>query len=189
MLSDNNTHGKLVVISGPSGSGKTTICQELAKNPRVRKSISVTTRPPRPREVDGRDYYFVGEHEFEKKLKGGNFVEHARYAGNLYGTLRKPLENALEEGLVYLLEIDVQGALQIIEKYPDAISIFILPPGETVLKERLTGRYTNEEPDVNTRLDMAKEELRFSSRYRYRVVNDKLEEALNEIRNILGLDE
>ncbi|MFQ5957513.1 MAG: guanylate kinase [Candidatus Brocadiales bacterium] len=189
MSSNNgNTTGKLVVISGPSGSGKTTICQELAKDPRVKKSISVTTRPPRSQEEDGKDYYFVGEREFDKKLKEGSFVEYARYSDNLYGTLLEPLESALDEGLVYLLEIDVRGALQIMEKYPDAISIFILPPGEDVLEKRLAERLTDEEPAINARLEIAKEELSFSSRYRYRVVNDKLEDALNEIHNILGLE-
>lgn len=188
-MSSNNGHtnGKLVIISGPSGSGKTTICRELAKDPRVRMSVSVTTRPPRSQEVDGQDYYFVSEREFEKKIEEGCFAEHARYSGTLYGTPRKPLEEALEEGLVYLLEIDVQGALQIMEKYPDAVSIFILPPCKGVLEKRLTDRNTNEGADISSRLDIAEKELQFSSRYRYSVVNDRLEDAVNDICNILGL--
>lgn len=183
-----DTDGKLVIISGPSGSGKTTICRELSRDPRVKKSISVTTRPPRPQEVDGRDYYFVDEREFKERLSSGDFVEHARYSGNLYGTLLRPLEDALREGLVYLLEIDVQGALQIMEKYPDAVSIFILPPGKDALKERLVKRNADKGPDMDTRLDLAREELRYASRYRYCVVNDKLEDAVREIRSILGLE-
>lgn len=187
-MSSNNgsANGKLVIISGPSGSGKTTICKELTKDPKVRASVSVTTRPPRSQEVDGKDYYFVNEREFERKIKEGFFIEHARYSGTLYGTPRKPLEKALEEGLIYLLEIDVQGALQIMEKYPDAISIFILPPGKDVLKRRLAGRNTDKEHDINNRLNIAENELQSSSHYKYRVTNDNLEEAVNEIRNILG---
>jgi guanylate kinase len=187
-MSSNNgsANGKLVIISGPSGSGKTTICKELTKDPKVKASISATTRPPRSQEVDGKDYYFVSEREFERKIKEGFFIEHARYSGTLYGTPRKPLEKALEEGLIYLLEIDVQGALQIMGKYPDAISIFILPPGKDVLKKRLAGRNTDKEPDINNRLNIAENELQSSSHYKYRVTNDNLEEAVNEIRNILG---
>ncbi|MCQ4573753.1 MAG: guanylate kinase [Candidatus Brocadiales bacterium] len=188
MSSDNGgRRGKLVIISGPSGSGKTTICRELVKHPGVKISVSVTTRAPRPREVEGQDYYFVGEDEFGRRVKEGRFVEHARYSGTLYGTLRKPLERALEEGLTYLLEVDVQGALQVMEKYPDAISIFIMPPGEDVLKRRLMDRNTDKEQDINRRLDIAGQELEHSSRYKYRVVNDKLEDALDEIFDILGL--
>ncbi len=188
MSNDNGkTNGKLVIISGPSGSGKTTICRELAKDPRVRVSVSVTTRPPRSQEVNGQDYYFVSEREFEKKIKEASFVEHAQYLGTLYGTLRKPLEEAIEQGLIYLLEIDIQGALQVMEGYPDAISIFILPPEEDVLKKRLTGRNTDKEQDITERLEIAKGELQSSSRYKYHVVNDKLEETLDEICRILEL--
>ncbi len=182
-----NTGGELVIISGPSGSGKTTICKELAKDPRVKISVSVTTRAPRDREVDGRDYHFVSEPEFEEKIREGCFVEHARYSGTLYGTPRQPLEKALEEGLTYLLEIDVQGALQVMEKYPNAVSIFILPPDEDVLKKRLIGRNTDKDRDIAERLNLAKEELRFSSHYRYQVVNDRLEVALEEVYKILEL--
>lgn len=181
--------GKLVIISGPSGSGKTTICLELTKNPRVRKSISVTTRPPRAQERQGRDYYFVTEEEFYKRLKEGRFAEYARYAGYLYGTLLEPLEKALEEGLVYLLEIDVQGARQIQERFPQAVSIFIVPPDEITLERRLTGRGTNKEEDLGARLEIAREELMVSTQYKYLVVNDKLERAVEEIGNILGLNQ
>ncbi len=188
MSSDNGgRRGKLVIISGPSGSGKTTICRELVKHPGVKISVSVTTRAPRPREVEGQDYYFVGEDEFGRRVKEGRFVEHTRYSGTFYGTLRKPLERALEEGLTYLLEVDVRGALQVMEKYPDAISVFIMPPGEDVLKKRLMDRNTDKEQDINRRLDIAGQELEHSSRYKYRVVNDKLEDALDEIFDILGL--
>ncbi len=188
-MSNNNGDwkGKLVIISGPSGSGKTTICRELIKNPGVKLSVSVTTRPPRPTEEEGRDYHFVSEQEFEKEIKEERFVEHALYKGTLYGTPVEPLKKALEEGLVYLLEIDVQGALQVMKKYPDAVSIFILPPDEEVLKRRLTGRNTDEERDITKRLAIAKEELRFSSCYKYHVVNDRVERVLGEICNILGL--
>lgn len=184
-----NSRGQVVIISGPSGCGKTTICQELVKDPRVRKSISVTTRPLRPQEKEGRDYYFVTEEEFERKRKEGKFAEYARYSGHLYGTLLEPLERALEQDMVYLLEIDVQGARQIMERFPQALSIFILPPEEGVLKRRLLGRGTDLGKGLATRVEIAKEELSHASRYRYRVVNDRLERAVEEIRIILGLDQ
>ncbi len=177
--------GKLLIISGPSGSGKTSICRELEKDPRVRKSISVTTRPPRPQEQEGRDYYFVSEEEFKKKIGRREFAEYARYSGHLYGTLLEPLKKAIEEGIVYLLEIDVQGAQQILKKFPEAVSIFILPPHEEVLEARIKGR--NLQADLPGRLAIAKEEMKLANKYKYQVVNDVLEKAVEEIRQIIGL--
>jgi guanylate kinase len=177
--------GRLVIISGPSGSGKTSICRELEKDRRVKKSISVTTRPPRPQEKEGKDYFFVSEEEFKKRIERGEFVEYARYSGHLYGTLLEPLKRAIEENTVYLLEIDVQGAQQVLKKFPEAVSIFILPPDEEALKERITGR--NLQSDISSRLDIAREEIKLAKQYRYRVVNDVLERAVGEIRRIIGL--
>ncbi|HHT9153073.1 MAG TPA: guanylate kinase [Candidatus Hypogeohydataceae bacterium YC40] len=179
-------NGKLLIISGPSGSGKTSICRELEKNPRVRKSISATTRPPRPQEQEGKDYYFVSEEEFQKKIKRGEFAEYARYSGHLYGTLLDALKKAIKEGVVYLLEIDVQGAQEILKKFPEAISIFILPPNEEALKERIMER--NLQTDIESRLAIAREEIKFAKKYKYRVVNDVLERAVEEIQQILELD-
>ncbi|HHT9131062.1 MAG TPA: guanylate kinase [Candidatus Tripitaka californicus] len=180
-----SSRGRLLIISGPSGSGKTSICGELEKDPGVRKSISVTTRPPRPQEQEGRDYYFVSEEEFKKRIERGEFVEYASYSGHLYGTLLEPLEKAIKEGIIYLLEIDVQGAQQVLKKFPEAISIFILPPHEEELAMRIKGR--NLQPDLQGRLAIAKEEIKFANKYRYQVVNDTLEKAVEEIRQILGL--
>lgn len=177
--------GRLLIISGPSGSGKTSICGELEKDPGVRKSISVTTRPPRPQEQEGRDYYFVSEEEFKKRIERGEFVEYASYSGHLYGTPLEPLKKAMGEGIIYLLEIDVQGAQQVLKKFPEAISIFILPPHEEELAVRIKGR--NLQPDLQGRLAIAKEEIKFANKYRYQVVNDTLEKAVEEIRQILGL--
>ncbi|MDI6759560.1 MAG: guanylate kinase [Candidatus Brocadiaceae bacterium] len=178
--------GKLLIISGPSGSGKTSICGELERDPRVRKSISVTTRPPRPQEQEGRDYYFVSEEEFKKRIGRGEFVEYASYSGHLYGTPLEPLKKAMREGIIYLLEIDVQGAQQILKKFPEAISIFILPPHEEELAVRIKGR--NLQPDLQNRMAIAKEEIKSANKYKYQVVNDTLEKAVEEIRQILGLD-
>jgi guanylate kinase len=177
--------GRLLIISGPSGSGKTSICRELEKDPRVRKSISVTTRPPRPREQEGKDYYFVSEEEFQKRISRKEFIEYARYSGHLYGTLLKPLKKAVKEGIVYLLEIDVQGAQQILEKFPEAVSIFILPPNEATLEERIRGR--NLQADLPNRMAIAREELKLANQYKYKVVNNLLERAVEEIRGIIGL--
>ena len=178
--------GKLLIISGPSGSGKTSICRELEKDPRVRKSISVTTRPPRPQEQEGRNYYFVSEEEFKKRIDRGEFVEYASYSGRLYGTPLEPLKKAMVEGIIYLLEIDVQGAQQVLKKFPEAISIFILPPHEEELAVRIKGR--NLQPDLQGRLAIAREEIKLAEQYKYRVVNDVLERAVKEIRHILRLD-
>lgn len=178
-------HGKLLIISGPSGSGKTSICRALEKYPGVRKSVSVTTRPPRPQEQEGRDYYFVSEEEFKKRIEQGEFAEYARYSGHLYGTLLEPLKRALEEGIIYLLEIDVQGAQQIMKKFPEAISIFILPPNEEALKERITGRSL--QADLQSRMAIAREETKLANQYKYKVVNDVLERAVEEIRQIIEL--
>lgn len=178
--------GRLLIISGPSGSGKTSICGELEKDPRVRKSISVTTRPPRPQEQEGRDYYFVSKEEFKKRIGRGEFVEYASYSGHLYGTPLEPLKKAMEEGVIYLLEIDVQGTQQILKKFPEAISIFVLPPHEEELEVRIKGR--NLQPDLQGRLAIAREEVKLASQYKHRVVNDVLERAVEEIRHILGLD-
>ncbi len=179
-------HGRLLIISGPSGAGKTSICRALEKDPRVRKSISVTTRPPRPQEQDGKDYYFVSKEEFKERLERGEFVEYASYSGHFYGTLLKPLQKAISEGDIYLLEIDVRGASQVLEKFPDAVSIFILPPDEKTLEKRIKGRCPQK--DLPARLAIAKGEIKQAKHYKYRVVNDTLERAVEEIKHILRLD-
>jgi guanylate kinase len=180
--------GKIVIISGPSGSGKTTVCKQLEKYPRVEKSISVTTRPPRHNEKNGESYYFVSNTEFENMIEEGKFAEYAKYCGYYYGTLLSNLKEALQRNVVYLLEIDVQGALQIMEKFPDVMSIFILPPDQKTLSQRLTQRNTNEQQDMALRLKVAEYELEFKDRYSYSVVNDDLDVTLSTICKILNLE-
>ena len=179
--------GKIVIISGPSGSGKTTVCKLLEKDIQVKKSTSVTTRPPRKNENNGEAYYFVSDSEFEDMISKGELAEYAKYCGYYYGTPLNALKEALKKEGFYLLEIEVQGALQIMEKFPDAISIFLLPPDKKTLSHRLVKRNTNKEQDMAVRLKTADKELEYKDRYDHCVVNDDLEETINTIRKILKL--
>ncbi|WKZ22987.1 MAG: guanylate kinase [Candidatus Brocadiaceae baterium WH-1] len=181
--------GKIVIISGPSGAGKTTICKHLEKDSQqVVRSISVTTRPPRQNEKNGEAYEFVSPSEFEKMIKNGELAEYARYCGHYYGTLLRTVEEALKKDCICLLEIDVQGALQIKQRFPQAISIFLLPPEKETLKRRLMQRNANGGQDMLLRLEAAEKELSYKDQYDYRVVNDKLEVTINTIRNILKVN-
>lgn len=179
--------GKLVIISAPSGCGKTTVCGRLSQLPNVRKSISVTTRAPRAYEKDGVHYHFISRDEFYKRIDEGRFAEYAEYCGNLYGTDLSSLTKALEDGLIYILEIDVHGALQIRKKFPDAITIFLMPPDEETLEKRLTKRNTNNKAEVDERLEIAKDEYEYRDHYKYCIVNDELDETIKEICRILEL--
>ncbi len=179
--------GKIVIISGPSGSGKTTVCKLLVQNRHVKKSVSVTTRPPRHNEKNGESYYFVSTAEFEEMIQRNELAEYATYCGYYYGTPITALQEALRNEILYLLEIEVQGALQIKEKFPEAISIFLLPPDKNTLGHRLIQRNTNKEEDMALRLKTAEKELEYKDKYDYRVVNDDLEVTINAIRKILNL--
>jgi guanylate kinase len=180
--------GKMLVISGPSGSGKTTICKRLLQDPRVRFSISATTRAPRPGEIPGRDYHFVSREAFKSKMAAGEFIESADVYGNMYGTLRKPMEEALERGEVYLLEIDVQGALQLKTLGEPGIYVFIAPPDFEELRRRLTARKTEAPEVLERRLQKAEDEWRERTKYDFIVVNDEVERAASEVRRIAGLE-
>ena len=179
--------GKIVIISGPSGSGKTTVCKLLGKDQHVKKSISVTTRPPRHNEKHGESYYFVSTAEFEEMIRHNELAEYATYCGYYYGTHIQALKETLRNEILYLLEIEVQGAIQIKEKFPEAISIFLLPPDKNTLGHRLIKRNTNKEDDMRLRLRTAEKELEYKDKYDYRVVNDDLEVTINTIRKILNL--
>lgn len=179
--------GKIVIISGPSGSGKTTVCKILKQQAHVEESISVTTRSPRNNEKDGESYHFVSKEKFMEMIKNGEFAEYAEYCGYRYGTPLKPLQDATKKDIFYLLEIDVQGALQIKEKFPDAILIFLLPPNNVTLSQRLINRNTDKAQDLVNRLKMAEKELEYKDKYDYCVVNDDLDATVNAIRNILNI--
>ena len=183
------TPGKMVVISGPSGAGKSTVCRKILEDPRVQFSVSATTRPKREGEVDGRDYFFLTRDEFRERIERGDFIEYADVFGNLYGTLRKPMQEALKQGRHYLLEIDVQGALQIKDQGLPGLYIFIAPPSFDELRRRLVGRATESPEVVERRLQKAEEEYRERVNYDHVVVNDDLETCLAEVRALVGLDE
>ncbi|HCA05441.1 MAG TPA: guanylate kinase [Ruminococcaceae bacterium] len=178
--------GKLVLYSGASGVGKGTILAEvMRRNPNVKLSVSNTTRKPREGEVQGVHYNFVTRDEFEDLIKQDGYLEYAEYCENLYGTPKKQVQDMLDNGFDVFLEIEVQGGLQIMEKYPDVLSIFILPPSIEVLESRLRGRGTEDEETVQKRLNEAKKEMAHKTKYKYNVVNDDLDAAVNEVLNII----
>ncbi len=178
--------GKLVIISGPSGVGKGTICKEVVKRCNVVVSVSATTRKPGKNEVNGVDYWFLSREEFEERIKSGDLIEYAEVFGNYYGTPRKELEELLETNATVILEIDVQGALQVLEVYPNAITIFILPPDIDVLRARMEKRARDDGEDNEKRLEQASREIAQAWQYfKNMVVNDDLEQAVNEVVDII----
>ena len=180
--------GLMLLISGPSGAGKSTVCRRLLEHPDVVFSISATTRAPREREVDGVHYHFLSPSEFRARIDAGAFIEWAEVHGNLYGTLREPMERALADGKVYLVEIDVQGALQLKALQVDGLYVFIAPPDEETLRARLVGRGTDAPEVVERRLKKAEDEMRERVKYDHVVVNDDLERAVAEVCRLAGLD-
>ncbi|TYP60003.1 guanylate kinase [Thermosediminibacter litoriperuensis] len=178
--------GMLIVLSGPSGAGKGTLCNLLLrKRPELTLSVSVTTRPPRPGEVHGVNYFFTDRENFEKMIKKGEFLEWARVYHNYYGTPRRFVEEQLKAGKDVILEIDIQGARQVKENCPDAVFIFILPPDIEELKNRIKKRGSETEESFNLRIKSAEEELKAISYYDYAVVNDDLEAAVEKLESII----
>lgn len=178
--------GLLVVYSGFSGVGKGTIMKEMLKREETfRLSVSATTRAPRSGEVDGREYYFITKEKFLKMIDKDEFLEYAQYADNYYGTPKKAVEDMLNEGYNVFLEIEVQGGLQIMEKCPDCLSIFIVPPSLEVLEQRLRGRGTETEEVIEKRMKAALDEQKYTSRYDFVVKNDIVEDAVNDVINIV----
>ena len=178
--------GALIVFSGPSGCGKGTILKayQQKENP-LYFSVSATTRSPREGEVDGVHYYFVTKEEFEEKIQSDGMLEYASYVGNYYGTPRQAVEEKRNEGYDVVLEIEVQGALQVKKSCPDATMIFVLPPSLSVLEERLTKRGTESPETIARRLAMAKEEMKKAPLYDYIIVNGELEKAVEDFGAIL----
>ena len=179
--------GKLVIISGPSGSGKTSICKLLTKNHKIKQSVSYTTRKPRKGERDGIEYCFIEKSEFEKLIEEDKLIEYAEYCGYLYGTSVSTIKEAIENKEILILAIDVKGALQVIDKMPEAISIFIMAPDDKTLKLRLKNRLADNDTVIDKRFIVAKEEMENSKYYDYCVINDRLDDAVKEIEGILNL--
>ncbi|MBE9214817.1 guanylate kinase [Plectonema cf. radiosum LEGE 06105] len=174
--------GKLIVLTGPSGVGKGTLMRLLlSRHPELNYSISATTRPPRPGEVDGKDYYFISRTKFQRLIEEDEFLEWAEFATNLYGTPRKPVIELLESGNSVLLEIELEGARQIRAKFPEVLSIFILPPNFNELEKRIRGRKKDSEAAISHRLKRAKEEIDSAYEFDIQIVNDDLETAVHEI--------
>ena len=174
------------VITGPSGVGKGTLIRTLREQlPELELAVSATTRQPRPGESDGVDYHFLTDDEFERRVEAGEFVEHARYSGRRYGTLREELEQRGAGNTPVLLEIEVQGARQIREAMPEAVQVFIAPPSEEALRTRLVGRGTDSAEQVAARLETAREELEAQGEFGHVVVNDRLEDAVAELERLI----
>lgn len=179
--------GVLFVFSGPSGVGKGTLKAKLFEEfaDRIAYSVSATTRGPREGEEDGKDYFFISRQEFERRVKNNEFLEHAEFAGNCYGTPRAYVEKLLDSGMNVVLEIDVQGALQVMKSMPECVSVFILPPSFEELEHRLRGRGTETEEKVRERLETAKRELPYAPQYDYQIVNGgDIEAAYQSLRDV-----
>ena len=175
----------LIVITGPSGVGKTTIIESLLESdPNLTYSVSLTTRQPRPGEVNGADYVFVSDEEFQKAIANGEFAEWSEVYGRYYGRLEKDLEEQMRCGDV-LVGIDVQGALKLRSKYPEGVFIFLLPRSQKALEAQLRGRRTDDEASVKTRLDAALREIRQAESFDYKVVNCEIGETVRKIKSIL----
>ena len=179
--------GLLIVFSGPSGVGKGTVRQEIFSTPnhKFEYSISMTTRPQRPGEVDGVDYFFRTREEFEDLIKKGQMLEYAEYVGNYYGTPLSYVNETLDKGIDVFLEIEVQGALQVKKKVPDGVFIFLTPPDLEELQDRLVGRGTDSQEVIVQRIERAKEEIALMREYDYAVVNDQVPLAAERVKRII----
>lgn len=186
MGKSSHNDGRLFVISGPSGAGKGTICKKLLESVDISISTSMTTRVPRPGEIDGKDYYFVTVDEFEEKIANGGMLEYARVFDNIYGTPKDMVIKQLERGRDVILEIDVQGGLQIKKKMPEqAVLVFVLPPDLTTLRQRIIDRGTETEEVIDKRFNEAINEIKLIGEYDYYVVNDELDDAVYDLKAII----
>ena len=179
--------GLLIVFSGPSGVGKGTVRQEIFSTPdhKFEYSVSMTTRAQRPGEVDGKDYFFRSREEFEELIRNGHMLEYAEYVGTYYGTPLTYVNETLDKGIDVFLEIEVQGALQVKKKVPDAVFIFLTPPDLNELQERLVGRGTDSEEVIAQRIERAREEIALMSEYDYAIVNDEVPLAAERVKRVI----
>ena len=179
--------GLLIILSGPSGVGKGTIRKYIVDNFNINfsYSISMTTRAPRDKEVDGVDYYFVSQEEFQRNIDEGNFLEWEEFVGNRYGTPRSKVEELRNQGKNVFLEIEVNGTMTVLGKCKDALSIFLVPPSMEALEARIRGRRTEDEATIQGRLSKARSEMSLASEYRYVVINDDVDRAAKEIADII----
>ncbi|WP_455454394.1 guanylate kinase [Streptococcus salivarius] len=179
--------GLLIVFSGPSGVGKGTVRQEIFSTPdhKFEYSVSMTTRAQRPGEVDEKDYFFRSREEFEELIRNGQMLEYAEYVGNYYGTPLTYVNETLDKGIDVFLEIEVQGALQVKKKVPDAVFIFLTPPDLNELQERLVGRGTDSEEVIAQRIERAREEIALMSEYDYAIVNDEVPLAAERVKRVI----
>mgnify|MGYP000845904728 FL=1 len=177
--------GKLIIVSAPSGCGKGTMLKEILKDDRYYYSVSSTTREPREEDIDGVTYNFLTREQFEEKIKKDEWLEYAEYCNNYYGTPKAVTFSKLDEGKDVILEIEVEGAENVKKAYPEAVSIFILPPSVQELERRLRKRGSEEEDVIEKRIERAKYEISQSDKYDYRVVNGELEKAIDDFRSII----
>jgi len=179
-------YGKLFIISAPSGCGKTTLCEDLLKRvPRITRSVSVTTRPPRGNEKNGRDYIFVDREEFAGRIKKKKFLEWAKNFGHYYGTPKEKVLKLLARGTDVVLAIDVKGAMKVKRLYPKGVFIFILPPSMAALKKRLRRRRTDKGLEIEKRMKIARKEISYLPRYAYSIVNDNLKRAADKLEAVV----
>lgn len=178
----------LIIISGPSGSGKGTVVKELNPKAGYALSVSVTTRSKRPEEVHGKDYFFCTEKEYFEMLEAGELLEHATFCGNCYGTPKSYVIEQIQSGNTVILEIEVNGALQVKDKFPNCVLIFLVPPTMDELERRLIGRATEDSEVIEFRLKRAEEEIRLIEKYDYLVINDDVEKAVRDIDLIVGAE-
>lgn len=183
-----SSRGRLVVISGPSGCGKTTVCRRLREDPRVSWSVSATTRPPKDGEVDGADYHFLDRATFEGWIAGERFIEYEQFCGQLYGTPRAPLEEALAAGRFMLVDAEAKGTLRLMKAYPDGLFIFLDPPSRGELRRRIEGRGRDSPEQVERRLESAAEQMSYRHHYPVVLTNDDLENTVARIRALMKGD-
>lgn len=177
---------KLIIVSGPSGVGKDTLAKEIVRmDDSFSIAVSATSRAPRGAEQDGVEYYFISPEEFEKKAENGEFIEYAQYGSNYYGTLKEDVQRRIDNGKTVILVIEVIGAENVKTLYPDALSVFVMPPSEEVLENRLRARQTENEAAIAKRMEIAKSEMKKSVEYDFTVVNDVLETSVEEMYKIV----